>query len=144
MGDKCLNCKYCGHKPNRQNKQIRIIHLDQSKNNYFLLCDTRLDIIDTEFSTIFYFPWSVADYTDLINGKIIFNSKIKSTTYLEIQILDYVNNIILGSSGIITKSGLHTFPLKNPTSDTSLNVQVRATDNIGKYPQILGMVLKYM
>jgi len=113
-----------------------------SKINYTLAIN-KINIPQTAWITIAYFPWENTKFAGYINGEIICRVTIVDRN-LDIRFRDTTNNITLGSLLNISTTGTKTFTITNPGSDAEVELQVQKINIGGTNPTLTGVILEYV
>lgn len=99
--------------------------------------------VDTDYTSVAYFPWKDSLYSGYTNGTVIYGSII-STRLLSIIVYDDTNNVLLGSDLDVAASGVRTFSINNPASDAIISIRIKKDIFDGVNPITFGIVIEYV
>ena len=110
----------------------------------YTLSSTLLSATSTSFISVplALFPWSSARFGTYTDGTITFFATITNND-LQVRFYDITNAISLGTSPIISATGIISFLVANPVSDATIELQIRKIDSGGVNPTIRGVLLEY-
>lgn len=108
----------------------------------YSLAPTLIPASAAAYAPIGYFPWLNSLYETYTNGLIVYRTQITDRS-LDIRLQDTTNAITLGSATAVT-TGSYSFPVINPTTDATVELQVQWSGVGATNPNMLGVNLEYV
>ena len=103
----------------------------------FLLCATVIGTRSFNYSYVLFFPWTKS--YNFNKGKLDFYVNIVDAG-IDIRAFNPDEKSVLGKHTTITTSGLYSFPIAIPSTDTIIEIQIKK-NGIGEHPEIKSIVL---
>ncbi len=113
-----------------------------SQRAMYSLAPTLIPASAAAFAPIGYFPWLNSLYETYTNGLIVYRTQITDRS-LDIRLQDTTNAITLGSASAAV-TGSYSFPVTNPPTDATVELQVQWSGVGATNPNMLGVNLEYI
>lgn len=110
----------------------------------YQLVAPQVNVPQTTWTTIAYFPWLNSRYSGYTNGVLIFRVNIPGTRTLDIRLRDTTAAANLAISIGIAATNWYSIAITNPAGDAQIELQVqRSTTGAGTFPRIFGVVMEF-
>jgi len=95
------------------------------------------------WTTLAVFPWVDSRHSNFVLGKIVTVVDIANRA-LNIRYRDVTNNVTLGQVLNVNTDGSLVFPVTNPTTDATIELQISKSNVGGTSPLVRGCVVEYI
>jgi len=110
----------------------------------YQLVAPRVDVPQTAWTTIAYFPWLNSRYSGYTNGVLVFRAVVPGTRLLDIRLQDITGAATLASSLAIAATNWYSIAIANPAGNAQIELQVqRSAAGGGVVPYLLGIVMEF-